>query len=286
MTAPPDVSHASPEAAALFEAYHRVKSAHDLDAWMDFFAPTTVYGDATLGWFYPDRDALRATLTDFVPHWGNGRSYSTRVLGDTASAILAVTDTPELFGSEIRSLSSVDLVDGKIVRFIDYWDSRHFGTDAAAQMRTPDAQFPAEISEPTVPSSADPVMTATAHALTDALNRNDADAAADLFTDDGVFEDMNLHTQILGRLAISRYLHRSDGGLPYACHARVSHVLGNNLGGGYEWTAPHQPVRSGVVALELDAAYLITRLTAVWDGGRLDLQRIQAMTTWSLEQPQ
>ena len=34
-----------------------------------------------------------------------------------------MVDTPELFGGELRILAAVDFRDGKIVRWVDYWDA-------------------------------------------------------------------------------------------------------------------------------------------------------------------
>jgi hypothetical protein len=56
----------------------------------------------------------------------SGLSYPTRISGDMHSAVVAFTDTPELFGGEIRILAAIDFKDGKVVRWIDYWDGRSF----------------------------------------------------------------------------------------------------------------------------------------------------------------
>jgi thioredoxin reductase len=47
-----------------------------------------------------------------------------------------VGDTPELFGGEIRALGVIDLEDGKITRWVDYWDAHAFGESAAGFIRT------------------------------------------------------------------------------------------------------------------------------------------------------
>lgn len=91
-----------------------------------------------------------------MPQWGAGISYATRIIGDETGGVIAVTDTPEMFGSEIRSLSVVDYAGGSVVRFVDYWDSRHFGREAASSMRTPAEAFPTHLGEDRVSSSTDP----------------------------------------------------------------------------------------------------------------------------------
>jgi hypothetical protein len=50
----------------------------------------------------------------------------------------------------------------------------------------------------------------------------------------------------------------------------VTHVLGDDMGGGYEWKSASKTVRSGLIALELDARGQISRLSAIWDGARVD----------------
>lgn len=279
-----DTSHATPAAAALVEAYHRAKSSKDVEEWASYFEARAVYADATLGWYYPDRATWHDTVAEVVPKWGDGLSYATRVLGDDRSAVLAVTDSPELFGHEIRSLSSVDLVDGKIVRFVDYWDGRHFGAVAAGGMRTTDGgRFRLGFGEETVENVSSAVMTEVSHALSAALARHDVDRVVALLAVDVVWEDMTLHAQVLGRLAVARYLARTGGGLPYAQQVQVAHVLGDDRGGGYEWRAPEETIPVGIVALELDERGLVSRLTTVWDGSLLPDDRIQQMTAWVIE---
>jgi hypothetical protein len=79
----------------------------------------------------------------YMPKWPpTGLSYPTRISGDTHSALVAFTDTPELFGGEIRILAAVDFKDGKVVRWVDYWDGRSFGVETAAKMRTPPDKLP------------------------------------------------------------------------------------------------------------------------------------------------
>jgi hypothetical protein len=69
-----------------------------------------VYVYATLGWELNGYDALKEVWAQYMPTWGEGRSYPTRILGEvnggTGSVMLEFTDTPELFGADLR-------VDGK-----------------------------------------------------------------------------------------------------------------------------------------------------------------------------
>jgi hypothetical protein len=71
--------------------------------------------------------ALRGVFAQYMPNWKPpARSYATRVLGNGSSALVHMTDTPVLFGGELRIFGAVDLRDGRIVRWVDDWDSSAF----------------------------------------------------------------------------------------------------------------------------------------------------------------
>jgi hypothetical protein len=283
-----DTTHASPQAAELFHSYFTAKSQHDPVTTMAHFSVEKLtYIDAALGWPFGSHDALADLFRTYMPQWPeSGLSYATRILGDENSALVAFTDTPELFGSEIRILAAIDLENGKIVRWVDYWDGRHFGTELAAQLRTPAEQFPTDLGEVTVTrTTAAPILDA-ANNLHTAITNQNAAAAAQLFSEDAVYEDMTLRTQILGRLAIERYLERVLTEVPYGVGSTLAHIVGGEMGGGYEWKAApayQDTVRHGITALELDANGKITRLTTVWDGAMIADEQIAALMLLSLE---
>jgi hypothetical protein len=96
-----------------------------------------------------------------MPQWPAGaKSYPTRILGDMTSAVVFVTDTPELFGGEIRAISIADLEDGRIVRLVDYWDGRGFGAELAGPLRGPADSYPHDLGGSTVTSRPGPIATA------------------------------------------------------------------------------------------------------------------------------
>ena len=102
--------------------------------------------------------------------------------------------------------------------------------------------------------------------VVEAYGAQDPQLAADLFSNDAVYEDMALHAQLLGKLAIKRYLTRALPKVPYGPGASVAHVVGSDLGGGCEWrAAPGAPQKRGNTALALDGQGRITRLTVVYD---------------------
>ena len=280
-----DVSHTTPDLVRLLTGFFAAKSAHDPARTMSYFSQQKLtYIDGTLGLgFYTWQD-LNAFFTKVMPTWpAAGRSYPVRILGDTTSALVFYTDTPELFGHEIRTISSVNFEQGKIVRLLDYWDGRHFGINNTAKLRIPANQFPQDFKESTVGETASPAMRAVVTKLAQALAANNATAAAQLFTADAVFEDMTLHLQVIGQLAITGYLQRVLPQLPYGYKSAIRHVVGSDLGGGYEWTSSVGSVPRGALGLERNQNGQITRLTAVWDGSLLDDAGFNAQLTRTIE---
>jgi ketosteroid isomerase-like protein len=282
----PDIagtSHATAAAAAFFRSFFTAKTGRDVEATHAHFHPgKTVYFDATLGWALRSNADVRAMWERYMPRWPAGaRSYPTQVLGDMTSAVVFVTDTPELFGGEIRAISIADLQDGTMVRLVDYWDGRGFGAGLAGSLRVPAESYPDDLGAGTVTSRPGPVATA-ARELSAAFAAGDADRAGELFSYDAVFEDMALRTQLRGQAAIVRYLRRALPALPYA-RASVRHVAGAGQGGGYEWRAEGQRVAVGAAALELSQDGTITRFTVIWDGSLLDDQAITALAAGAVD---
>ena len=130
--------------AATLETFFETKTACDVEGTMAYFSPDlATYIDATLGWDFDSYEALKAVFAQYMPNWSPpARSYATRVLANETSALVNMVDTPELFGGELRILAAIDFVDGKIVRWVDYWDSSSFDDDLYAQFRTPADAFP------------------------------------------------------------------------------------------------------------------------------------------------
>ena len=183
-----------------------------------------------------------------------------------------MTDTPELFGGELRVLAAIDddFVDGKIVRWVDYWDSSSFDAALYAQFRTPDDAFPKDLKDSEVATAA-PEMVKAATALQQAFSAADASAQPTSLHTDVVFEDMALRCQVIGRIEAGRYLGRVLGDIPYGRSSRLRHVVGGSHGGGFEWTAgQHAGQLLGISALELDTDGLVTRITSVYDSRQLE----------------
>ena len=281
-----DVAHAARDLVTAVTTTFRDKSAHDVNRTMAHFSQTQLtYTDGTLGLQFRDWAQLGALFAQLMPTWPeSARSYPTRIIGQATSGIVLFTDTPELFGGEIRSISPIDLSDGRIIRQVDYWDSRHFGTAAAAGLRVPAAQYPSDFGEQQIGERSHPTIRRVSTALAGALSAGDVTAVTALLGPDAVFEDLALHTQLVGRQAIASFLARALPLLPYGRAAVVRHVVGGVLGGGYEWTSQRGPVSVGVVALELDRQARVTRVTATWDGAALDVPALTDLLATTVEQ--
>lgn len=282
-----DDSHATTDVTVLVRDYLAHKSEKDLDGTMSFFSRSPVtYIDGILGWSFSDWDSLRAQLGQFMPSWPkDGKSYPTRILGDSTSAIVFFTDTEGLFGpSEIRALGVINFDHRKISRQVDYWDGRHFGISDTVNLRVPADKFPADFRESTVGETAAPTMKNVSFKLARALRDGDRANAAELFAPGAVFEDIPAHLQITGPRSISSFLTGAVSLLPYTGGGTaVRHIVGSAVGGGYEWTAANGPVPRGVTALELDGSGKITRLTAMWDGSLVDDSTLISLAQKAIE---
>jgi SnoaL-like domain len=258
--------------AGTFEEFFRIKTSCDVDGTMAYFSPAlATYTDATLGWNLESYDALRGVFAQYMPNWAPpARSYFTGILSNETSALIRMVDTPELFGGELRILAAVDLVDGKIVRWVDYWDAASFDDDLYAELRTPAAAFPTELKEDVVPTQAAPRLVEVAGALQVAFAAADADAAAALLHTDVVLEDMSLRTHVTGRIETVKYLGRVLDDVPCGRSSTLRHVVGGSRGGAFEWTSGTSPRGLfGITALELDGGGLVTRITSVYDSRQL-----------------
>ena len=265
---PQDVTHATPLLVQRVNSLFRDKTARDVDGFMSHFSQKPLYcTDGTLGWYVPSWATLHATFAQYMPTWPNtARSYATRIIGDENSAIVEFVDSPELFGHEIRAIAAVDFRDGLIVREVDYWDGRHFGINAVNALRTPDAQFPTTYGEQYIAEHSSPALRRVLNRLRAALAVGDTTG---LFAEDAIFEDLALHTEFAGTLAIDAYVSRAYTRLPYGVGATVRRTLGSGRGGGYEWIGNGFVGSHGIIAVELDAADRLTRFTATWDASRL-----------------
>jgi hypothetical protein len=280
-----DTSHATPEAAAFFKSYFTAKSEHKPVPTTDHFSEAHLtYIDAALGWPFYSKKGMTDLFENYMPKWpAAGLSYPTRISGDTHSTLVAFTDTPELFGGEIRILAAIDFKDGKIVRWIDYWDGRSFGAEAAAKMRTPPDKFPANFDYDVASAGASAKIKDAAQKLSAAFAAGDAKAADALFSNDAIYADRALRTVILGKQAIGKYLTRVLATVPYGKGAKLVHIVGSDQGGGYEWVNADGSVKRGIIAIDLNSTGQIERLNTTWDNGVMSDADLQALVLLSIE---
>jgi len=276
-----DTSHATERVASIFRSFFTAKSEHNATELMEHFSRCCAYYiDATSGGLWPSWDALntlfQAILQTRPP---TALSYLWRIIGDSHSALVAFIDTPDLFGRELRILGSVTFdKHGKIVRWIDYWDGR-----SSLAMNTIAPTYPSDFRDDV--EDASNLIVGKAGELQQAFGAGDVASATALFSPDSVYEDMALHAQILGRLAIQRYLTRALPNVPYGVGASLAHVEGGDQGGGYEWHAAPSasPMRRGHTAIELDDAGQITRLTVIYDSSLFSDSVYDALVALSAE---
>jgi len=280
-----DTSHATPEAAAFFKSYFTAKSEHNPVPTTDHFSEAHLtYIDAALGWPFYSKKGMTDLFENYMPKWpAAGLSYPTRISGDTHSTLVAFTDTPELFGGEIRILAAIDFKDGKIVRWIDYWDGRSFGAEAAAKMRTTPDKFPANFDYDVASDGASAKIKDAAQKLSAAFAAGDAKAADALFSNDAIYADRALRTVILGKQAIGKYLTRVLATVPYGKGAKLVHIVGSDQGGGYEWVNADGSVKRGIIAIDLNSTGQIERLNTTWDNGVMSDADLQALVLLSIE---
>ncbi len=257
----------------VLEKFFEAKTARDVEGTMVYFSPDLVcYIDATLGWELGGYSVVKAGFEQHMPGWAPAaRSYATRILAGKSSTLVHMVDSPELFGGELRILAAVDFVDGKIVRWVDYWDGSAFDTGLYNQLRTPADIFPRDLKDRQILVQAAPELVKAATALQEAFATADASAAAAAMHTDVVLVDMALRTQVIGRIETARYLERVLGRVPYGRASTMRHVVGGHGGGGFEWTAgPDTDFLVGITALELDADGLITAITSAYDSRQID----------------
>ena len=92
---------------------------------------------------------------------------------------------------------------------------------------------------------------------------------------DVVIEDMTLRARILGGIEGGAYLARVIDAAPYGRGSLLHHVVGGRHGGAFEWTSADG--LAGITAIELTDDGLITRMTTVYDGRQVPVERRTAL---------
>jgi hypothetical protein len=277
-----DTSHCTPEVAEIFRGFFTAKSEHDVPRVMSYFSQAnTVYIDACLGIALTSWEEVNNEFTSIFPTLpATALSYPLRIVGDMRSAAVEFVDTPAFFGMELRALSPVVFDrQGKIIRWVDYWDGR------SSLIPNSIGTYPADFRDSE--QNADPAIDQAAKKLQAAFAAGDAAAAVALMSADVVHEDMAAHTRVRGQFQAQRYYTRALGQLPYGPGAALVHAEGSRRGGGYEWSAAPgaAPMRRGHTCVELDEAGKISRLTAIYDSSLLSYTAYQSLAGLAAEAP-
>ena len=255
---PIDNRYGAPTPGDLFRDFFNAKTARDVNRTMSFFSPNLLtYTDATLGWDSAGFDAVRKLFADYMPTWGpSARSYATRLYGQGNRIVVDFTDSPELFGSELRILGIVDLEEGKIMRWVDYWNGRTFPTSLYNQLRTPPVRLR---YLPRVNDNA---------GIETAFSRGDVDALVAALATDAIFEDLTLKLTVIGRIEIGRFLKATIDRLPYGKASQWAYPLpAGGQSGGAEWQASaNWPNVQGVMAIGRSPQGAIERMSCIYDG--------------------
>jgi len=277
-----DISHCTPEAAAIFRGVFTAKSEHNLAAFMSCFSTAgAVYIDACLPAVLSRWQEINS---EFTTVFGNAPasaiSYPLTIAGGTRSAAIEFVDSPGFFGKEIRALSSVTFDSNqKIIRWVDYWDGR------SSLLPNTFTAYPSDFRDSE--QNADPAVVRAATRLQAAFAAGDATAAVALMSVDVVHEDMAAHTRLRGQFQAQRYYTRALGQLPYGPGAALVHAEGSWQGGGYEWSAAPgaAPMRRGHTCIELDETGKISRLIAIYDSSLLSYTAYQSLAGAAAEAP-
>jgi hypothetical protein len=261
--------HANAEARDLIARFLAAKSGGDLEGALVCVSPDApVFADVTLGWELTGRESLRDAWGRHIPSWGPGPFSLECVLGEIrsgwGSVMLLMTSTLPAFRAHMKVTSSVDVRNGKITRWVDYWDGVSLDSDLYNRLRSIRLGRPHAIRSET--SCSGRAIREIAARLVDLLSRGDAQASSELFAIDGSYEECGLGSKLRGRAVIARYLERVVGAIPLGRKSRLGHVVGGQLGGGFEWVASaDSPVSTGATALRLNTDGLIAAASVVYD---------------------
>jgi hypothetical protein len=280
-----DTSHATAAVARFFSSFFRAKSKANVDETMSYFSRAKLtYIDATLGLAKYDGQSLHDQFAEFMPHWPTGSaSYPSRIMGDASSAVVFFTTAGPFGPSEIRTVGVVNFEAGKVVRWVDYWDGRHFGVANLNALKVPNSQFPTNLEEDTAGEAKSELLEEVAHGLAGALHERDYVKAVSYFAPDAVLTDHPSHLAVTGTKSIGSFLSQAGGLLPFVGPGTaVRHVVGSSAGGALEWTA-EGVVPRGVNTIELDAWGNSNRLDAMWDGALADNDTLVGLASSAIE---
>lgn len=270
-----------PDSRALpfWQLYYSAKSARDADALTSLFGAQVVYEDNTLR-------SLMEGDHEFIRHQWEGlfsvvprgpRAVLNRVAGTMSGAAVESTDEAGFFTSvPLNGLSIVDLKDGLIVRMTDYWDSAQLseaewsGFQAAFSMSP--GWHAAETGDHPGTGNASFGLQSLVERFVAACSTGNSAAASAFFHPAGSYQCNAMGLSAQGGAAIAELFGALVPVAPDGLGVKLTHVVGNELGGGFEWVAASAvpgAVLRGATAIELVGG-LIARVAVYFDSRLMD----------------
>jgi len=270
------------EAWAFFRSVYDSLDLADVPGFLSHFLQSDLFlfQDAAVGFSFAGyqqfAEAFAALLGGFGSVLGPGRSSKIyRVTGDLryGAVVEHVFPRNTYFSTNGLTIQTViDMSDGFISRYVDYWDSRELGqADITGGASTSGVAVPfgavhpggtpLSAPPPAPPgnvalalnvdgrASASPAMVNFARDLTDALSQGSVGDVLSFFTEDALYVNPVVHQgpafygnfdqtiQIRGLRLLRSFFEAALDLLPDARGATLVHVVGSAAGGGFEWKA-------------------------------------------------
>ena len=265
--------------------YFLAKSDRDATALAAQFADQVVYEDNSLQMAMAGTNAFIkqqwAGLFSFVPP--DPRSVLKNAVGSMTGCAVELTNEAGLFTSvPIDGLSIVDMDGSRIVRITDYWDTTGIGDQEWAGLRAGFGSNPAWQSVVTgnhpTPATADASLASLVGRFVEACRAGDTAGAASCLASDARYWNRPLGIDVKGTSAITASLQKVLSLLPDGTGVSLTHVVGSDRGGGFEWLSgtADAGVLRGATEVEV-AGGLITRLAVYYDGRLISQARRTAI---------
>ena len=232
------------EVTAFWQGYFSAKSGRDADKISTYFGADVVYEDNSLrrrmtGNNAYIHDQWQALFSSVAP---GPRSLLDAAHGTMSGAAVELTNEAGLFTSvPSQGLSIVDLRDGKIVRITDYWDSAQISEAEWTGLQAGFAMNPAWQATDTGNHPGTASATAGLQTLVEqffvAYSAGSAASSLAFFDANATYVNKPLGIEAQGTAAIAKVLNATLNLLPDGLGAHLTHVVGDEFGGGVEWMA-------------------------------------------------
>lgn len=209
LAAPPDTPDgADAKAAAFFADYYAAYAENDYDRMASFYDGDAVFEDPTSDVFIRGVAGLRAAMGMLEPyrklHW---RFHQIVREGDVYAGQATLTGEANGTPFATRFATMATMKDGKIIRHIDFVDTRPFeeAMRGEASEKLWDGRDLDDVAGKTAGRAKKGEARKVAGAYLGALDRIEVDAVERLYAEDAVFEDPTFRLFMRGREAIGAY---------------------------------------------------------------------------------